>query len=636
MSSSETMQQAKTEATQAAQRQQSNASAVQSEFADLRPQATAQRQLQEAADNSPQSHQLNSFQQMAKNSARSMQLKAMSVMMNAPAVQRAEEDDDPLQAKSATETAQREAADAAEAPKPNNTGLPDQLKSGIESLSGMSMDHVKVHYNSAQPAQLNAHAYAQGSEIHVAPGQEQHLPHEAWHVVQQAQGRVKPTMQMKVGVPINDDAGLESEADVMGAKAVQLTKNVKQKYDYPHGTQIIPSAMTAQMAGFEAHLPDEELQPDQIGGEHGTREISEDAQRPDDVPVVKSYRLAIHRLHDVILLLPKNTRYVANSDAAENTLAEIMSKAKSLAKDYKTAIRTITGNANKEAKNTYREEMNKLAELANNASKQMNPHASAIDAAKGENKWREQWVATRTAVNNAIRIGWGTWQPKLKESTKAKTKSEYQKAKLTKKNAEKRADGIDAEAWNISYGGSLAKGYKGPPKQQVRFMKNWFDVDASMVAPALAELMINDGAKVDRGQVHPGEQDTHIKSMDKAMHSLIVTNMVEKDVAPSEPEAEALITEPFETFVNTDGVTGIATTEVERSSNEQEQRDRLTAWINKRRGQSMLNLKSEIAAELEKASLKNAQDGGLITRALTPEEVEKLENIIDDFEDRWH
>ncbi|NHZ81655.1 DUF4157 domain-containing protein [Massilia sp. CCM 8695] len=101
----------------------------------------------------------------------------------------------------------------------NNSGLPDQLKAGVESLSGVSMDHVKVHYNSAQPAQLNAHAFAQGSDIHVAPGQERHLPHEAWHVVQQAQGRVGPTLQMKAGVAVNDDAGLEREADVMGARA---------------------------------------------------------------------------------------------------------------------------------------------------------------------------------------------------------------------------------------------------------------------------------------------------------------------------------------------------------------------------------------------------------------------------------
>ena len=104
--------------------------------------------------------------------------------------------------------------------KANTTGLPDQLKSGIEHLSGYSMDDVKVHYNSSQPAQLQAHAYAQGTDIHVAPGQEKHLPHEAWHVVQQKQGRVKPTMQLKSKVNVNDDAGLEKEADVMGAKSL--------------------------------------------------------------------------------------------------------------------------------------------------------------------------------------------------------------------------------------------------------------------------------------------------------------------------------------------------------------------------------------------------------------------------------
>lgn len=102
--------------------------------------------------------------------------------------------------------------------KANNTGLPDNLKAGVENLSGYSMDDVKVHYNSAKPAQLQALAYAQGTDIHLAPGQEKHLPHEAWHVVQQKQGRVKPTVQMKGSVNVNDDKGLEREADVMGSK----------------------------------------------------------------------------------------------------------------------------------------------------------------------------------------------------------------------------------------------------------------------------------------------------------------------------------------------------------------------------------------------------------------------------------
>ncbi|MCY9667297.1 DUF4157 domain-containing protein [Paenibacillus alginolyticus] len=104
--------------------------------------------------------------------------------------------------------------------KTNRTGLPDDLKSGVESLSGISLDDVKVHYNSSKPAQLQAHAYAEGTDIHVAPGQDQHLPHEAWHVVQQKQGLVKPMMQMG-GVAINDDAGLEQDADIMGARALQ-------------------------------------------------------------------------------------------------------------------------------------------------------------------------------------------------------------------------------------------------------------------------------------------------------------------------------------------------------------------------------------------------------------------------------
>ena len=128
------------------------------------------------------------------------------------------EEEEPLQGK--FETVQK-----VEVPNNSNqNGLPGNLKSGIEQLSGYSMDDVKVHYNSSQPAQLQAHAYAQGKDIHIAPGQEKHLPHEAWHVAQQKQGRVKPTLQMKTGVPVNDDAGLENEADVMGAKAVQLAK----------------------------------------------------------------------------------------------------------------------------------------------------------------------------------------------------------------------------------------------------------------------------------------------------------------------------------------------------------------------------------------------------------------------------
>lgn len=132
-------------------------------------------------------------------------------------------------------------------PPSNRTGLPDQLKSGIESLSGLSLDAVRVHYNSDKPAQLQAHAYAQGSEIHLGAGQERHLPHEAWHVVQQAQGRVRPTLQMKAGV-VNDDPSLEKEADMMGEKAVQFASGHVART--PAAGERIAGAVTQRVAGF--------------------------------------------------------------------------------------------------------------------------------------------------------------------------------------------------------------------------------------------------------------------------------------------------------------------------------------------------------------------------------------------------
>src|ERR1041385_2211889 len=59
--------------------------------------------------------------------------------------------------------------------KGNGTGLPDKLKAGVEALSGMAMDDVRVQYNSASPAAVQALAYTQGSKIFLGPGQEKHL-----------------------------------------------------------------------------------------------------------------------------------------------------------------------------------------------------------------------------------------------------------------------------------------------------------------------------------------------------------------------------------------------------------------------------------------------------------------------------
>lgn len=208
--------------------------------------------------------------------------------------------------------------------KANNTGLPDNLKSGIENLSGHSMDDVKVHYNSDKPAQLNAHAYAQGSDIHIASGQEKHLPHEAWHVVQQKQGRVKPTLQMKKGkVNVNDDKGLENEADVMGRKATQFMNLHEKNSKTSSLIQKHPDLLktTQRVIIFQRKITDN-LIKQKIKSHYATRNVDPivlNILLEDAFDNTNSYETAIERIdrgimHDNAMTAPDN-----NSARKNNT-----------------------------------------------------------------------------------------------------------------------------------------------------------------------------------------------------------------------------------------------------------------------------------------------------------------------------
>jgi hypothetical protein len=200
-----------------------------------------QQKLKELVMNSPQARQAAALQEVANNSSQILRLANMQEMLDhsphmvaernqgtstfaIPPQRLMREQEVPAQNRFNAEATPSQLK-GEPAPLQNHTGLPPNLKAGIEKLSGMSMDDVHVHYNSPKPASLQSLAYTHGTEIHVGPSQERHLPHEAWHVVQQKQGRVKPTVQMKAGVPVNDDAALEREADVMGESALQRMEN---------------------------------------------------------------------------------------------------------------------------------------------------------------------------------------------------------------------------------------------------------------------------------------------------------------------------------------------------------------------------------------------------------------------------
>ena len=163
-------------------------------------------------------------------------------------------------------------------------GLPERLKTGVESLSGVSMDDVRVHYRSPKPTQLNAFAYTRGTDIHIAPGQEKHLAHEAWHVVQQKQGRVRAQTASQ-GQPMNTDKRLEREADVMGAKARQYNPTIAiaaQPTAAPHANTATQVPNVLQMKAYpQLELADDYMKIGEI--EYGKNTNEEKNENNDTV-----------------------------------------------------------------------------------------------------------------------------------------------------------------------------------------------------------------------------------------------------------------------------------------------------------------------------------------------------------------
>ncbi|GAB4477635.1 MAG: hypothetical protein OHK0057_27590 [Thermoflexibacter sp.] len=104
--------------------------------------------------------------------------------------------------------------------------LPAQLKTQMESSMNADFTGVKIHTNSSEAKQMGAKAFARGNNIHFAQGYynpdsqkgKEMLGHELAHILQQRQGKVKPT-GTSGGYAVNTDDSLENQADNIGKKA---------------------------------------------------------------------------------------------------------------------------------------------------------------------------------------------------------------------------------------------------------------------------------------------------------------------------------------------------------------------------------------------------------------------------------
>jgi len=122
--------------------------------------------------------------------------------------------------------------------------------------------------------QLQAQAYAGGNEAHFAPAQEQHLPHEAWHVAQQRQGRVDPTLQMQSE---EEEVQMQSEEE-----EIQMQSEEEEE------VQMQPDSSGAVVQRtLEEDLQKQILMRNQLGGRKNRNEAIEKIETKNTTNALK-------------------------------------------------------------------------------------------------------------------------------------------------------------------------------------------------------------------------------------------------------------------------------------------------------------------------------------------------------------
>lgn len=104
-------------------------------------------------------------------------------------------------------------------------GISHSENNAVKELSGGKVDlhesGAKVETTSSSDSRLKSvGARSMAVQGQAIVGDSRDRGHEIWHLAQQEMGQVQPTTEIN-GTPVNDDKGLENDADVKGAKIMQ-------------------------------------------------------------------------------------------------------------------------------------------------------------------------------------------------------------------------------------------------------------------------------------------------------------------------------------------------------------------------------------------------------------------------------
>lgn len=138
----------------------------------------------------------------------------------------------------------------------SSVSLPDPVQAKMEQSMGADFSGVQMFKDSEKASSVGANAFAQGNEVHFAPGQfktdqagQELIGHELAHVVQQREGRVSANTSVG-GKPVNDDKGLEQEADDKGRLAAKADAPLQGKAQGGEGGEVAAPVLQGSFISF--------------------------------------------------------------------------------------------------------------------------------------------------------------------------------------------------------------------------------------------------------------------------------------------------------------------------------------------------------------------------------------------------
>jgi len=557
------------------------------QFIDNRAETTSLRQLQIAADNRSQAQGLAQLKSIINSRPRVVEqvteqgrlLSIQRVAMKDGEKERATMTFSPIQKQC-----------AAQFQTESNTSSPDptgELLSIIAQLEQL-VSEAKAVEDDNEPAN-GIEALSEkivGLKV-IANGKDQQKKSEALHAlkIEIPDGQVSAIKEKPIRDTKQSEPSVETSTQVSQQKTVQPVQRVVGLIaGLAIGGTILGIAAIAggvvwyvrrrrrqqQQAIFEefgnAHR-NPNFDPDIIGQNQGGIHVAVGAAaRPEDAPSVNYFRTRFHKLHSAKLYLEQRhpqliAGFTAHQAAALNNLSlrdrliEISAAVKEESKAHKKRVKDLATNTDVAALDAqYTVTISALGDdaltLANHIRTYIDANStddSNLDQIHtvGTDMWRTAWLRAIQVVNTVLHGRWPHWRGQITNFIRDKHDNDH-------------LDYMDPnQVIGLDYIGSLARGYKGPPKQAVRFMPEKFDVDANLTAPPLAAYALAVGnAIVDRGRIwsqHAGPAIFNglLQPMQVDIQQRLVNaGLIQMGMDPNEPFEVVIDSEGVETLPN--------------------------------------------------------------------------------------